>query len=381
MNVDSTGRVALLLLLIAVVATACGGITAPTPSSTPVSNTSEAAVTAKGAIVPARFAHVSFGASGTVAQVDVKEGDMVKAGAVLAQLDTQDLEFQVQTAQDALDLAQSSLVQAKIPSNPEEITAAQAALDSAVASLTQVKQGPTAEDFSILKANLEKSKAALDQAQAAYDRAGGSTNPYSGLLPQSLTLQSATLDYQIAKANFDKSTKIDATALEQAQAAVTQAKATLELKQKGPRPEDIAVAQVRVQQAQTALAQAQSALTKAKLVAPFDGTVTEVSTRAGEMVQAGAPLFTLADLSQLRVETTDLDEFGTAHVKVGQTAKITVNAFNDKVIGGKVTDIASQSVTLATGDISYVVTLALDSQDPTLRWGMTVKVEFGSNGQ
>jgi multidrug resistance efflux pump len=157
---------------------------------------------------------------------------------------------------------------------------------------------------------------------------------------------------------------------------VTQAKATLDLKQKGPRPEDIAVAQVRVQQAQTALEQAQAALAKAKLIAPFDATITDVTPRVGEMVQAGAPLVTLADLSQLRVETTDLDEFGTARVKVGQAARITVNAFSDKTLGGKVTDIAQQSVTLPTGDISYVVTLALDKQDPELRWGMTVKVEF-----
>jgi multidrug resistance efflux pump len=366
---------ALVLLLLIISSTACGSVPPPTPSSTPVNGTGTI-VTAKGEVVPARFAHLSFGVSGTVAQLSVKEGDAVKAGAVLAQLDTQDLEFQVKTAQDGLDLARSTLAQAKVPASPEEITSAHAAYDSAVATLAQAQRGPTREDFAILKANLEKAKAALDQAQAAYDRAGGASNPYSGLLPQSLQLQSATLDYQIAQANYDKGTKVDSTAVEQAQAAVTQAKATLDLKQKGPRAEDIAVEQVRVQQAQTALEQAQAALAKAQLVAPLDGTVTDVTTRAGEIVQGGAPLITIADLSQLHVETTDLDEFGTAHVKAGQAAKITVNAFNDKTLSGKVTNIGLQSVTLPTGDISYIVTLALDNQDPDLRWGMTVKVEF-----
>jgi HlyD family secretion protein len=362
-------------LLVPIFATACGSVPTPAPSSTPVNNAA-AIVTAKGEIVPARFAHISFGASGTISQLGVKEGVEVKAGDVLAQLDTQDLEFQVKTAQDGLDLARSTLAQAQVPASPEEITSAQAAYDSAVAGLDQTRRGPTPEDFAIVKANLEKAQAALDQAQAAYDRAGGATNPYSGLLPQSLELQTATLDYQIAKANYDKGTKTDPTAVEQARAAVTEAKATLELKQKGPRPEDIAVAQVHVQQAETALEQAQAALSKAKLTAPFGGTVTEVAARAGEMVQAGAPLITIADLSQLHVETTDLDEFGAAHVKLGQAAKITVNAFNDKTLEGKVTDLGLQSVTLQTGDVSYVVTLALVSQDPGLRWGMTVKVEF-----
>lgn len=374
--IRSIASIVLLFLLIPVFASGCGSISPPSPTPTPGNNSSGSIVTAKGEIVPARFARVSFSMSGTIARLDVKQGDQVKEGDVLAQLDAGDLEFQMKTAQDGLDLARSTLTQTQVPASPEEIASAQAAYDSALATLASARRGPTAEDYSILKANLEKAKAALDQAQAAYDRAGGSTNPYSGLLPQSLQLQSATLDYQIAQANFEKATKIDSTAVEQAQATVTQAKATLDLKQKGPRTEDVAVARVRVQQAQTALEQAQAALAKAKLLAPFDGTVTDVSTRSGEIVQVGVPLMTIANLHQLRVETTDLDEFGTAHVKVGQGAKITVNAFSDKTLSGKVSEIALQSVTLPTGDIAYVVTLALDNQDPDLRWGMTVKVEF-----
>jgi multidrug resistance efflux pump len=63
---------------------------------------------------------------------------------------------------------------------------------------------------------------------------------------------------------------------------------------------------------------------------------------------------------------------------VGQPARIRVNAFNDKTLTAKVTEIAGQSVLLASGDVSYPVTLVLDRQDPELRWGMTVKVEFQS---
>lgn len=372
---------ALAVLFLALMVSACGGAPTPTSSGTPSANSSAVTVTAKGSIVPVRYARVGFDVGGTLVQLNVKAGDAVKAGDVLGQVDTKDLEFQVKTAQDALDVSQATLAQAKIVPRPEEIASAQAAYDSAVAALDKAQRGPTAEDLSILKANLEKAKAAVDQAQAAYDQAGGPSNPYSGMLPQSLQLQTATLDYQIAKANYDKAMKIDSTAIEQAQAGVTQAKAALDLKKQGPRAEDIAVAEARVQQTQTSLDQAQAALAKAKLISPLDGMITDVATRAGEDVQAGAPLITIADLSQLRVETTDLDEFGAAHIALGEPAKITVNAFNDKVLTGKVTNIALQSVTLSTGDISYVVTLALNNQDPTLRWGMTVKVEFGNGEQ
>jgi HlyD family secretion protein len=216
----------------------------------------------------------------------------------------------------------------------------------------------------------------VDQAQAAYDRAGGASNPFIAMTPAALQLQTATLDYQAAKANYDKAAKPDASALASAETALVQAKAALDLKKQGPRAEDIAIAQVRVEQAQTALEQAQAAIPKTRLFAPFDGTITDLPIRAGDVIQAGAPVLTLADLAQLRVETTDLDEWGAAKVKIGQAAKIVVNAFADKTLTGKVSNIALQSVTLPTGDVSYVVTLTLDQQDPELRWGMTVKVEF-----
>ncbi len=376
MNKRFIASAMIVFLLLAVFASGCG--TAPTPAAkgTPTASPSEAAVTAKGSIVPAQYAKLSFSTGGTAVKVNVKEGDKVKAGDVLAQLDTKDLELAVKAAQDNLDLAQKSLTQAKVPASAEEISAAQAAYDSAVAALNRAQRGPTVEELKILKANLEKAKAALDQAQTAYDRAGGASNPYVGMMPTTLQLQSATLDYQIAQANYEKALKLDSTSIEQAKSGVTQAKSTLDLKQKGPRAEDIAVAQVRVQQAQTGLEQAQAALAKAKLAAPFDGTITNVTVRAGELIQPGTPLFTLADLTQLRVETTDLDEFGAARVKIGQPVRIVVNAFTDKTLTGQVTNVASQSVTLSTGDISYVVTIALDNQDPELRWGMTVKTEF-----
>jgi HlyD family secretion protein len=148
------------------------------------------------------------------------------------------------------------------------------------------------------------------------------------------------------------------------------------LKKKGAREQDIAVAEKRVDQARTALEQAQAQLSKATLKAPIAGTITEVRIRVGEIAQAGQPVITVADLSQLKVKTTDLDEFGTARVKVGQPVRIRVNAFTDKSLTGKVTEIGDQSVLLASGDVAYPVTILLDQQDAELRWGMTVKVEF-----
>lgn len=435
------GVLLFLLGVLGVLAIACAGGATPTPAATPVA-ISAALITAKGEVVPEDYTKVAFTIGGTVSQIPVKEGQLVKKGNTLALLDTSDLQLQLQTAQDALAVAQASLTQAKTPASDEEIAAAQAALASAQAGLDRAKKpptqeditaatsalasaksaynsavtdynraknGPTAEELQILQSTLAKAKAALDVAQAGYDRIGGASNPFSAQTPQALQLQQATQDYQIALSNYNKAVKPDASTvaqasaaiaqaqaqmdqaqvtlqklkdspnqqdIDQAQAAVDSAKAQLDLKKKGARPEDINVAQARVDQAQTGIDQAKAALAKATLVSPIDGTITSIDIKEGELAAAGQPIFTIADLTNLKVQTTDLDEFGAAKVKVGQAASIRVNAFTDKTLTGKVTEIADQSVLLASGDVSYPVTIVLDGQDPDLRWGMTVKVEF-----
>jgi multidrug resistance efflux pump len=308
-----------------------------------------------------------------------------------------------------LDRAKKGPTAEELAAAESAYTSAKSAYSSAVAAYNRAKNGPTKEELEILQSNLAKAQAALDQAQAAYDRIGGASNPFSAQTPQALQLQQATQDYQIALSNYNKAVKPDATTVAQALAAVAQAqaqvdqaestlqklkdspnkediaqaqaqvdsaKAQLDLKKKGARAEDIRVAEIRVDQAKTGVEQAKSQLAKATLLAPMDGTITEILVREGELAAAGQPLFTIADLSNLKIETTDLDEFGAAKVRIDQPARIRVNAFTDKTLSGKVVDIADQSVLLASGDVSYPVTILLDSQDPELRWGMTVKVEF-----
>lgn len=349
-------------------------------------------------------------------QVQTAQDSLALAEATLTQAKTPASAEEIAAAQAAYEGAVAGLDRAKQPATAEDLAAAEAAVKSAqsgyysaVSTYNRAKNGPTKEDLEILNSQLAKAKAALDVAQAAYDRAGGASNPFIAQTPAALQLQQATQDYQIALSNYNKAVNPDATTVAQAQAGVAQAqsalsqaqaslerlkdqpkaediaqaqsqvdsaKAQLDLKKKGARAEDIAVAEKRVDQAKTALEQAKAQLAKATLVAPLDGTVTEITIREGELAQPGQPMITIADLSNLKIQTTDLDEFGAAKVKPGQAANIRVNAFTDKTLTGKVSEIADQSVLLASGDVSYPVTILLDAQDPSLRWGMTVKVEF-----
>ena len=85
-------------------------------------------------------------------------------------------------------------------------------------------------------------------------------------------------------------------------------------------------------------------------------------------------VLTLADLSRLEVETTDLSERDVPLIAVGRPATVLVQASNEQITG-RVAAIAPQS-TIVGGDVVYAVTIALDDQPADLRWGMTVDVEI-----
>jgi multidrug resistance efflux pump len=142
----------------------------------------------------------------------------------------------------------------------------------------------------------------------------------------------------------------------------------------GPDPDQIAMAQARLDNAQAQLAVAQAALDQLDLRAPFDGTVVSVEICASEAVLPGQAVVVLGDLDHLQVETSDLSERDVSAVAVGQPAVIFVEAL-DLEIPGVVASIAPQADTIG-GDVVYAVVIELEQQPYGLRWGMSVDVEI-----
>jgi HlyD family secretion protein len=350
-----------------------------TVSSVPASKTTSAASLEfiKGRVVPVRYARLGFNTNGLVAKVMVQDASLVKAGDLLAQLDTTDLELQVKSAEDSLAVARATLAQTKALRTDKEIAAAQAAYDSAQVSLRQAQLGASFEERIMLKADYEKAQAALGIAQFKYDRAGGTSNPYIGMMPESYELQETTANFKKAEAAYIKATQPDPAKLAQAQSQLAQAEADLKLKQQGPKPEDVAVQEARVKQAETALVQAQAGLAKARLVAPMDGVINGWTLHTGETVQPGTAIGSVVDSSEFRVETTELDEYRVSTFKVGAPVSISVDALPNKSLKGKVLYIVSPQVPLSS-DSKYVATITLDVQDPDIRYGMTVQIDVGA---
>ena len=97
----------------------------------------------------------------------------------------------------------------------------------------------------------------------------------------------------------------------------------------------------------------------------------------GETVLPGQVVVRIADLSHLRVETTDLSERDVANVRPGQPVAIHLEALADE-ISGQVSSIAPQASTVG-GDVVYKVCIDLAERPPELRWGMSVEVEIESD--
>ncbi len=326
-----------------------------------------ASVNASGTLGPVREAQLAFGTTGALIKLEVKPGDLVQAGQIVAALDTRELELQLAQAEASLVAAQARLDQLKNPS-PTDVAAAQAQLASAEAALLQLKN-PNLNDLLMAKADLEKAAAALARAQADYDRVGGASNPMIAMLPQALTLQQATLDYQKAQAAFNARFNPSDSQLKQAQAAVEQARAQL-ARLTNPNPNDLKSAQASVDQARAARDLARVRLDYAIIKAPFDGMVTRVDVDLGSTVSAGRAVLAIADVSEYRVKL-NIDETDIAKIKVGQEVTISLEAYPGVSIPARVTEVASNA-TMVQGVVNYVVTVSLSSsQAVPLKLGMT----------
>jgi multidrug efflux pump subunit AcrA (membrane-fusion protein) len=199
--------------------------------------------TASGQVVSLHEASLAVSTPGRVTEVAVQPGDSVAAGDVLVQLEREALALSAANAEQALRLEETNLADLLAAPAAAEVAAAEAAISSVVAAAAR-----------------------LDSTQANYN----------------LQARGAT-----------------ATQLAAAESQLAQAKATLADLQEGAMVEQIVIAEASVEQARLALADAEEALAQATVVAPFDGVVTAVHVREGEI--ASGVMVELADLSRLEV--------------------------------------------------------------------------------
>lgn len=342
------------------------------PQSTlPVVKT-DAKIVAEAKVVPATSAELAFTSGGIVAEVPVAPGEQVKAGELLARLDTRILELQLEQEEANLAAAQARLGQLKNAPSAAEVEAARQNVVAAQAAYDNLLH-PSVGELTTLKTDVDKSKARLDQATAAYDRLGGDSNPYAGMLPQRADVQTAWLEHVRAQAQYDARINPADDDVQQALAELQDAKN----RQAGLKPtaDKLAEAEGNEASAQAARNLAVERLKNAKLLAPFAGTVISSDVKIGEYVTPGTSVLRIADVSAWQVETTDLTELDVVKVREGTPVTITFDAIRGFEMAGKVSHVKLYGEN-RQGDIVYTVIVTPDQQDTRLRWNMTAKVSI-----
>jgi HlyD family secretion protein len=337
-------------------------------------------VESTGSIEPQTTLNLRFGGPGTVAQVNVKVGDHVKQGDVLAKLDTAALDLQLRQDEQALIIQQATYSQT-LTADTATISSTQAALASAQAAYAAALQqtGLSAQQVTINCANMTFAKNALDRAQTAYDRLANDNQaknylssdwgPYQSIVNG---LADAKTAYDVARSSCNLAKgNINNAPVTAAQSQVAQATANLD-NLLSPSESAIATAQVQLELARLNMQQTQLKLADAVIIAPFDGVVTKVKGSrgaAGSSVSIG-----LADTRQYHIDVL-VDETEIAKVQVGQAADITLDGLPGTTLTGKVARI-DPSGALVQGVINYNVQIDLDPSTAPLRLYLTANARI-----
>jgi HlyD family secretion protein len=276
----------------------------------------EAIVSASGKLQAKRFVNMSAVQMGRVTRLGVEEGDRVKAGQFLLQIDPNILRGSVQRGEAAVAGARSGLEQARVGVATAEANLT-LARDQAKRQRELWKEGLTTRE-------------ALDQAESL-------------LAVRETELQAAQSEVQSR--------------------------------------------QHMIQQESASLSTSRYNLDQVTLSAPFDGIVTRRNIEEGENVvvgtmnNAGTQLLTVADMSIVEAEL-EVDETEIPSVKIGQRAKVTIDAISGETFPGKVTEIGNSPLQTAAQAqagqqaTNFKVVVTLDKAPEAVRPGFTCSAEI-----
>jgi len=284
-----------------------------------------------------------FGISGTIAEVNVEEGDWVNQGAVLAGLDTTSLALTAKEAEVDLEIATTSFRKLTYPYTyytfAFDVPTALAAIADAKRELNKalgaLEIGLNFGQYWQVWHSLTQAQDKVTEAQQRLARGWGEDVFSSGFL--------GVTDFWTLRA-----------------------------------------AQLGMEKAQVALDKANNNLKKAVMVAPFDGVIAAVNIKEGDSLSAWdyatRTIVEIIDPGKMEL-SAEVDEIDIPKVKLGQRAVISVDALPDIQLEGKVTSI-SPLATEESGLILYKIKVSFDVPEGSgLRAGMSATADIIINGR
>ncbi len=366
---------------------------------------------------------------GRIIELKVDEGDEVTAGQVLVELDKADLLAQQTQLEAALTTVKANLALISAPARTEDVVAAQAHLGQAEvaeygAKLTWQRARELVNNPHQLAARINQAQARVTGAERELELAqvnlkrmdiqaeaagrdqttvlGGNEGLVQSEVAQ-YRLQAARTGVEMAEVALAGAKRqvehlirlrdmplpliAQANAAEaafrQAEAAVLAAEANLTAVQADPTPEDIAVAQAQVLEAEAILAAVDIQLAKQTLTAPRNGLVSLKLVEPGELAAPGAVLLELNDIETVEL-TVYIPETQIGLIKIGQQALVSVDAYDDELFEGVVSFIAHEAEFTPRNvqtqkervNLVFAVKIKLDNADHRLKPGMPADAEI-----
>ena len=160
-----------------------------------------------------------------------------------------------------------------------------------------------------------------------------------------------------------------------ASGAFQSAKDELALKKAGSSVEAIAAQEAQVNEAEARLQASRAQLSKSVLQSPIDGVVTKQDAKAGEIVSANLPIISIISSTRFEIEA-NVPEADIAKVKIGDSARVTLDAYgNDVIFEAKVAEI-DPAETMVEGVATYKTTLIFTKDDERVKSGMTANIDI-----
>ena len=287
---------------------------------------------------------ISARVGGHVTKVNVEEGQFVKAGTVLVEIDDRDYQVAVERAKaDYMDaVAGSEAANFNVPisqvGSSSQILSAKADVLNAEAGIS----GATRQ--------VEEAEARLIQAQANATTANADLARYATLVGKK-EISQQQYDQAVDAATsanatvnaIEASVRSSQEVVKQAKARLGQSQAALANAQVTPKQISVTQARARAGEAQAAknkasLDQAELNLSYTKIIAPVDGVVGNRNAQVGQNVQVGQEMLSIVPLKDIWV-TANFKETQLEHMRPGQPVEVRVDALGGKKFHGKVTSI------------------------------------------
>ncbi len=402
-----------------------GGKSAGTTITIVPSDVSEQ-VRVSGTVTAAQNVDLGFAANGRIASVRAMVGEHLGEGAVIAEIENGDLAAAVAQKEATLAERQADLAALLAGTRPEQITVASTSVANAQTALLNALQNAytTTDDavhnkadvlftnprtspllsFTVtsaaVKISTEQDRASLEPVligwAALIARLSSAASAGSATLAQKYLAQVTALladanaalnngvsdqttttamlaSYATALATARANVNAATTAIVAASSALAAAEKNLALEQAGATPDALAASRAAVAAAAADVASAHAALAKTLVVAPFDGIITRMDAKVGEVVAPTASEISMQSDGVFEIETY-VPEVAISGIAIGNPATTTLDAYGSSVAFRSKVIATDPAETVKDGVPTYKVTLAFFAADARIRSGMTANV-------